>query len=101
VFVGMTRDADYGPILAVGRGGIAIEELGCATWCAGHVDVATARALVVEAGIDQAVDAIARALEAVSRAAFEHPEIAEIDVNPLVLHEDAATAVDALVVLAP
>ncbi len=98
-FVGMTRDPDYGPILAVGLGGVAIEELGRAVSSAGPIDEAAARVLVEEAGITQAVDAIARALAAVSKASYEHPEIAEIDVNPLLLHGSEATAVDALVVL--
>ena len=98
-FVGMTRDPEFGPILAVGLGGVAIEALDKAVSSAGPVDVEAARALIAEAGIDQAVDAIAAALAAVSRVAYEHPEIAEIDVNPLLLHGDEATAVDALVVL--
>jgi acyl-CoA synthetase (NDP forming) len=98
-FVGMTRDPDYGPILAVGLGGVAIEELGRAVSSAGPIDEAAARELVHAAGISQAVDSIAAALAALSRAAYEHPEIVEIDVNPLVLHGAEATAVDALVVL--
>lgn len=100
VFVGMSRDDSFGPILAVGLGGLAIESLDRAVWCAGPLDVETARDLVREAGIDQAIDAVADALVAVSTAAAEHPEIVEIDVNPLLLHDDRATAVDALVVLA-
>jgi len=100
VLCGMTRDPDYGPIVAVGHGGVAVEELGRAVWCAAPIGYETARALVREAGIDQAVEAIADTLVAVSRAAREHPEIAEIDVNPLLLHGDTATAVDALVVVA-
>ncbi len=98
-FVGMTRDPDYGPILAVGAGGVAVEELGSAVSCAGPVDIETARDLVREAGFTNAVEALAEALVAVSRAACDHPEIAEIDVNPLLLHGDRATAVDALVVV--
>ncbi|MGL6279435.1 MAG: acetate--CoA ligase family protein, partial [Gaiella sp.] len=98
-FVGMTRDADHGPILAVGRGGVAIEELDTAVSAAGPLNRATALRLVREAGFDQAVDALADALLAVSRLAFDHPSVVEVDVNPLLLHGDDATAVDALVIV--
>ncbi|MFN8223900.1 MAG: acetate--CoA ligase family protein [Gaiellales bacterium] len=101
VFVGMTRDPSFGPILAVGLGGLAIETLDRAVWCAGPVDLDLARELVRGAGIDRAVDDVATALVALSLAAAEHPEIAEIDVNPLLVHGDRATAVDALVVVGP
>ena len=100
VFVGMTRDDGFGPILAVGLGGVAIESLDRAVSCAGPIEMDTALQLVADAGITQATDGVASALVAVSRAAAEHPEIAEIDVNPLLLHGERATAVDALVVLA-
>ena len=53
-----------------------------------------------EAGFEQAVDALADALLAVSRLAVDQPSIEEIDVNPLLLHGEQATAVDALVILA-
>lgn len=99
VFVGMTRDPDFGPILAVGLGGVAIESLDRASSCAGPVDLETARRIVTDAGIQQAIEDVAAALVAVSQVAEEHPEIMEIDVNPLLLHGDRATAVDALVVL--
>ena len=48
----------------------------------------TALRLVREAGFEQAVDALADALLAVSRLAVDQPSIEEIDVNPLLLHGD-------------
>jgi hypothetical protein len=47
----------------------------------------------------QAHEALAATLVALGRLAADHPEIAEVDVNPLVLSADGATAVDALVVV--
>ena len=104
-FCGMTRDPDYGPVLAVGLGGRAIEALGLAAVALAPLADAGARALVAEApGIAQlaspaAADALAETLVALSRLALERPEVDEIDVNPLILGADGATAVDALVVV--
>ncbi len=98
-FVGMTRDPDHGPIVAIGRGGVAIEELDSAVSAAGPLNRDTALRLVREAGFDRAVDALADALLAVSRLAFDHPSVVEVDVNPLLLHGDRATAVDALLIV--
>jgi hypothetical protein len=66
---------------------------------AGPLDRVTALRMVREAGFEHAVDALADALLAVARLAADQPSIAEIDVNPLLLHGDTATAVDALVVV--
>ena len=46
-----------------------------------------------------ATEAIARVLVALGRIAFEHPEITAVDVNPLIVNEHGAVAVDALVVV--
>ncbi len=70
-FVGLARDPDYGPILAVGPGGSSVERYGAGATALAPVDLETARVLVAEA-----------------------------DVNPLVLSPDGAVAVDALVVYA-
>jgi len=40
-----------------------------------------------------------RALVGIGRLGLEHPEIAEIDVNPVLVHAGTPVAVDALVVL--
>jgi acyl-CoA synthetase (NDP forming) len=104
-FCGMTRDPDYGPVLAVGLGGRAIEALGLAAVALGPLDDAAARELVAEApGLAQlaspgAVEALAATLVALSRLAHERPEVDEVDVNPLILGADGATAVDALVIV--
>ena len=104
-FCGMTRDPDYGPVLAVGLGGRAIEALGLAAVALAPLSEDGARALVAEApGVAQlasprAVETLAGTLLALSRLAIERPEIDEVDVNPLILGADAAIAVDALVVV--
>jgi len=56
-------------------------------------------AAVVAAGVDTAQDEVALVLEALARIAHDHPEIVEVDVNPLILGPDGAVAVDALVVV--
>jgi acetyltransferase len=98
-FCGMTRDPQYGPVLAVGAGGIAVEELGRVAVSTGPLDRQTALELVNEAGLEQGRGALADTLVALARLGLEHPEIAEIDVNPLILSDTGATAVDALVVV--
>jgi succinyl-CoA synthetase beta subunit len=104
-FCGLTRDPDYGPVLAVGLGGRAIEALGLAAVALAPLDEDAAWALVTEApGLAQlaspaAVGALAAALVALSRLAVDRPEVEEADINPLILGEDGATAVDALVVV--
>ena len=43
--------------------------------------------------------ALAATLVALGRLAVDHPRIAAVDVNPLILSADGAVAVDALVVV--
>jgi acetyltransferase len=102
---GMSRDPSYGPVLAVGLGGSAVEALGLVAVCLAPVDLELARELVGEApglaslASEPAREQLARVLVALGCLAMEHPEIAECDVNPLVLDAAGAVAVDALVVV--
>jgi acetate---CoA ligase (ADP-forming) len=101
---GMSRDPSYGPVLAVGLGGAAVEALSLVSVCLAPINLQAARDLVAEApglaaATEVAQDAIARTLVALGRLAAEHPEIVACDVNPLILRDDDAVAVDALVVV--
>jgi acetyltransferase len=48
---------------------------------------------------EEVVESLAGALVALGRLAMDHPEVVEVDVNPLVIGADGAIAVDALVVV--
>lgn len=98
-FCGLTRDPQYGPVLAVGPGGRAVEALSLAAVTLAPVDLEEARTLVAEAPGLGTNDMLAQTLVALGRLAMDHPEIAAVDVNPVVLAENGAVAVDALVIV--
>ena len=102
-FCGMTRDPDFGPILAVGLGGRAVESLSLAAVSLAPLGEDEARELVAEApglvASPAAGEALAATLVALGRLAVDHPRISAVDVNPLILSADGALAVDALVVV--
>jgi acyl-CoA synthetase (NDP forming) len=102
-FCGMTRDPDFGPVLAVGLGGGAVESLSLAAVSLAPLGEEEARLLVSEApGLEAspaAQSALAATLVALGRIAVDHPQVAAVDVNPLILSADGAVAVDALVVV--
>lgn len=96
--VGMVRDEEFGPILAVGHGGVTVESKKPVTML-GPVDLATAQKMVAESGLEDPHGVLSAALVTLGRVAQEHPEIVEIDVNPMIVYDKATIAVDALVVI--
>jgi hypothetical protein len=110
LLVGAYRDAWLGPVLTVGAGGIWVEAfadvahrvlpLGDEGFDAMLDDLRIARTLTASRG-RRAVDRmpIVAALRAVARAVILHPEIEEVEVNPLFVYEEGAEPVDARVVL--
>ncbi|HVC75924.1 MAG TPA: acetate--CoA ligase family protein [Candidatus Micrarchaeaceae archaeon] len=105
VFCGMTRDPDWGPVLAIGRGGTSVEHLPGIRSCIAPIAIDEARRLVRDTTVISSVvspaaaEAIAAVVVALGRIAAEHPEITAVDVNPLIVDEHGAVAVDALVVV--
>ena len=108
--VGAKRDADWGPVVLVGLGGVWIEALKDVRLI--PADMAEAD-IVVELGRLKAasllkgirgaaavdVQAVARVVALVGAQMRANPQIAEIDINPLVAYPDRVLALDALVVV--
>jgi acetate---CoA ligase (ADP-forming) len=101
VFCGGLRDPDYGPVLAVGPGGADVETSASVLAMVGPLSAADAAFLVSEAKLPDPHGQVARAVEAVSRLMHEHPEVVEVDINPVICGLDESVAVDALVVVEP
>ncbi len=112
MILGVTRDPDFGPMLMVGLGGIHVEVLRDVAFAPVPLDTEEALALLDqlkgaalldgvrgEPAADRA--ALAQLMVTLSRFAADHADrVAEIDLNPVIVHEAGAglTIVDALIV---
>ena len=112
LIAGLVRDPQFGPCVMLGVGGVLTEALG---------DVAFRRVPLSDVDADELIDDLSTqkllgefrgepavdraALRAVvvglSRLATERPDVAAVDVNPLIVVDGKPIAVDALVEVAP
>ena len=110
LMVGMKRDAAFGPVVAFGLGGTMTEVfrdivLAVSPGSEGDVaelpDLIRGKALLGAFRGQPAVDRakLVAIIEAVARIAADHPRIAEIDVNPLLVRGGEPVAADALMIL--
>ena len=110
LMVGMKRDAAFGPVVAFGLGGTMTEVfrdivLAVSPGSEGDVaelpDLIRGKALLGAFRGQPAVDRaqLVAIIEAVAQIAADHPQIAEIDVNPLLVRGGEPVAADALMVL--
>jgi len=108
--VGMKRDAAFGPVIAFGLGGIMTEVLRDIVLAIPPLDQGDAMELLELIRAKQLLGAfrgqpavdrarLAEVILAVARIAADHPRIAEIDVNPLLIAGDVPVAADALMVV--
>ena len=111
LLIGARWDARFGPIALAGLGGLFTEILSDVAVALAPVDEPRARAMLLSlraAPLLQGargrpaldVDAAAAALAALSRVAAEHPELAAIEVNPLLALPAGALGLDARLELA-
>jgi acyl-CoA synthetase (NDP forming) len=108
--VGVSRDPLFGPVVMFGLGGVLVEVLGDVTFRVPPFDRAEANRMIREVkgfplltgarGRPKAdLKALVDVIMAVQRFAVDHADdVAEVDLNPLVVHPRGATALDALVV---
>jgi len=110
LIVGARRDPRFGPVTLVGMGGLYTEVLSDVAAALAPVDEGEAERLIrslrgapLLSGargrppID--VGAAARAVAILSRVAGEHPELDEIEINPLLVLPEGALGLDARIVL--
>ncbi|MFE6095247.1 acetate--CoA ligase family protein [Streptomyces massasporeus] len=111
LIVGVNRDPRFGPVAMVGLGGILAEALRDVAFTLAPVPADRAATLL--RGLRTAtlldgvrgkppidVDAAAKAVETITAFAAAHPEIAELEVNPLLVRPDGVLALDSRAVLA-
>jgi len=111
VILGGKRDPTFGPVVMFGLGGILVEIFDDVAFRVAPLTRADALTMIDEVrgsrllrgfrgetSINQ--EALVQALLSLSQLLVENPRISEVDINPLILTEDGAIAVDARAVVA-
>ena len=112
VIVGMTTDPQFGPVLMFGLGGVLVEVLKDVAFRIVPLEPRDAHEMVREIkgfpllqgyrGTEPAdLSALEDLILNVSRFVEQHPEIDELDLNPVFAYRDGVVAVDARVILSP
>jgi acyl-CoA synthetase (NDP forming) len=113
LLLGMVNDAQFGPVVLIGAGGVHVEALADAVYAIPPFDAAEAARLVGRLRIAPllasrrhrrplAVDEFCRVaarFSALTAALGSH--FSEIDLNPVIVHADGCAIVDALIALQP
>lgn len=114
VIIGMQRDPGFGPLLMFGLGGIYVELFKDVAFRVAPLTAAEARQMIMDtragrlltgfrgqpvADLDAVVDVVLR----LGQLALDYPQIAEAEVNPLVVFPEGqgALALDGRVILTP
>ena len=110
LIVGGLNDPSYGPSVLVGLGGIAAEALGDVAMRLAPLSAAEAEDMLDDLRGKKLLDgfrgapaanraALVQAIVAVGRLMAAHPEIRELDLNPVRAYPDGVVALDAVVVV--
>lgn len=110
VIVGATKDPQFGPALMFGLGGVFVEILEDVTFRIAPITERDALEMITEVkaypllkgyrGQPPAdIDTIANILVSTSKLVIDHPEIKELDLNPIMVYEKGAKTVDARIIL--
>jgi len=106
VLVGVTEDPDFGPVMLTGPGGVFVELFEEFAYRQLPVTATEAREMLAETATRRLLDgfrgrppadtdALAETMAAVSRAYCRY-DVTELELNPVVVNEDGAIAVDLL-----
>lgn len=110
IILGMSRDAQFGPVLMFGLGGVFVEVFQDVSFKLLPVTAEDAYEMIEEikgravlhgtrGQKPKDIDGIAQALVKLSQMVLENMEIKEIDLNPTVVFEDKIAILDARILL--
>jgi acyl-CoA synthetase (NDP forming) len=108
--IGMIRDNQFGPVIMFGLGGIFVEVLKDVSFRVAPLSYEDIDEMIEEikgykilTGIrgerPKDIDAVKEIIGKLSQIAVENPEINEIDLNPVIVHEKGASIVDSRIIL--
>jgi len=103
---GIATDRTFGPVVLFGQGGIATEQIDDVAVALPPLTMAVAEELIGQTRFVRQLEAfrdwpkadltaIQKVLVSLGHIAVDHPEVAELDINPLVVDENGAIALDA------
>ncbi len=110
VIIGMSKDAQFGPVLMFGLGGILVEILKDVSFRIVPLAPRDAREMIKEIKGHPLLEGyrgsepvdianLEKLVLKVSAFVEQHPEIKELDLNPVFAYSDGAVAVDARIIL--
>lgn len=108
--IGLTRDPQFGPCVMFGIGGIFTEAMKDVSFRVAPLSEEDAQEMITEIRAVKLLDAfrgegavnkdvLVKALVGIGNLGLAYDDIAEIDINPLIVTDDWPVAVDALVIL--
>ncbi len=108
--VGLNRDAQFGPCVMFGLGGIFTEALGDVSFRVAPISPEDGREMTTEIkgskilgglrGLEPVrMEELSLCLQQLGQIGLDHPAVSEIDINPLIIRSGRPVAVDALIVL--
>ncbi|MFN0038937.1 MAG: GNAT family N-acetyltransferase [Burkholderiales bacterium] len=112
LIVGCALDPLFGPAVMFGHGGVAVEVIGDRAFALPPMNTAVARDLIGRTRVAKLLatyrdvpaadeNALVECLVAVSQIICEHPEIEELDINPLLASDRGVIALDARIRIRP
>ena len=112
LIAGIADDPVFGPVVAFGHGGTAVEVINDKALALPPLDLNQAQALIARTQISRLLKAyrnvpaanevdVALTLVKLAQLAADLPEVREIDINPLLADEDGVLALDARIAVAP
>jgi len=106
ILAGLVRDPTFGPVIVVGHGGVSVEVVADRALGLPPLNATLARDMISRTRVSHLLagyrdrpaadlDALAAVLVALGRLAVDLPEVAELDLNPVLCDEQGALVLDA------